>query len=135
MRLWELAAIEKLSDYLKNCFKTLYDTTNEIAHQIHKKHGQNPINALRRSWASLCNAFVVEAKWFAFGHEPKAEEYLKNGIITTGVHVVLVHMLFLLGDYCQTEESIELASANSEIITSTATILRLWNDLGSAKVP
>ncbi|KAL6992236.1 (3S,6E)-nerolidol synthase 1, partial [Sarracenia purpurea var. burkii] len=132
---WELAAIEKLSDYLKNCFKTLYDTTNEIAHQIHKKHGQNPINALRRSWASLCNAFVVKAKWFAFGHEPKAEEYLKNGIITPGVHVVSVHMLFLLGDYCQTEESIELASANSEIITSTATILRLWNDLGSAKVP
>ncbi|KAL6976743.1 hypothetical protein U1Q18_025529 [Sarracenia purpurea var. burkii] len=92
-----------------------------------------PTSTYLAQWASLCNAFVVEAKWFAFGHEPKAEEYLKNGIITTGVHVVSVHMLFLLGDFCQTEESIELASANSEIITSTATILRLWNDLGSAK--
>ncbi|KAL6977682.1 putative terpene synthase 13 [Sarracenia purpurea var. burkii] len=129
---WELAAVEKLPDYMRNCFKALYYNTNEIAHQIHKKHGQNPIDSLRRSWAGLCNAFLVEAKWFASGHVPYTEEYLKNGAVSTGVGVVLIHAFFLLG-HCQTEDGVDLMRDNPVIITSTATILRLWDDLGSAK--
>ncbi|KAI3676733.1 hypothetical protein L1987_86346 [Smallanthus sonchifolius] len=36
-------------------------------------------------WATLCDAFLVEAKWFASGHIPNSEEYLKNGIVSSGV--------------------------------------------------
>lgn len=83
---------------------------------------------LMLQWASLCDAFLVEAKWFASRHLPKPEEYLKNGIVSSGIHVVLVHMFFLLG------EGENLDYENSGIISSVATILRLWDDLGSAKV-
>nr|POF23344.1 (3s,6e)-nerolidol synthase 1 [Quercus suber] len=48
-------------------------------------------------WARLCNAFLLEAQWFASGNLSKAEEYLKNALVSTGLHVVLVHMFFLLG--------------------------------------
>ncbi|GFS29467.1 terpene synthase 14 [Actinidia rufa] len=129
---WELSAVEQLPDYMKVCFKALYDVTNEIAYKIYKKHGQNPIDSLQRTWASLCNAFLVEAKWFASGHLPNAEEYLKNGIISSGVHVVLAHMFFLLGDGI-TQESVDLVDDYPGISTSIATILRLSDDLGSAK--
>ena len=84
-------------------------------------------------WASLCNAFLVEAKWFASNEMPKAEEYLKNGITSSGMHVVLVHMFFLLG-LGATEESVIEVEDVSGIISSVAKILRLWDDLGSAKV-
>ena len=84
-------------------------------------------------WASLCNAFLVEAKWFASGHVPKDEEYLKNGAVSSGVHVVLVHLFFLLG-HGITKENVDLVDDFPGIISSTATILRLWDDLGSAKV-
>ena len=84
-------------------------------------------------WASLCDAFLIEAKWFASGHVPKSEEYLKNGVISSGVHVVLVHMFFLLGQDI-TNETVNIVNDNPGIITNTATILRLWDDLGSAKV-
>ena len=50
-------------------------------------------------WPILCNAFLVEARWFCAGHVPKTDEYLKNGIISSGVHVVLVHMFFSLGSW------------------------------------
>nr|AER36088.1 nerolidol synthase [Actinidia chinensis]ANE83804.1 nerolidol synthase [synthetic construct] len=129
---WELSAVEQLPDYMKVCFKALYDVTNEIAYKIYKKHGQNPIDSLQKTWASLCNAFLVEAKWFASGHLPNAEEYLKNGIISSGVHVVLAHMFFLLGDGI-TQESVDLVDDYPGISTSIATILRLSDDLGSAK--
>lgn len=64
---------------------------------------------------------------------PKADEYLKNGIISSGAHVVLVHMFFLLGEGTN-KESANIVDDCPGIITSVATILRLWDDLGSAKV-
>lgn len=167
---WDLAAMKQLPDYMKMCFKALYDITNEIGKKVYKKHGSNPADSLQKTvfkkknpiwvlnfpisvhrfshlgsfsiqilcnimtdsmlqWASLCDAFLVEAKWFASaGHLPKPEEYLKNGIVSSGIHVVLVHMFFLLG------EGENLDYESSGIISSVATILRLWDDLGSAKV-
>ncbi|CAL5384418.1 unnamed protein product [Camellia sinensis] len=129
---WELAAVNELPGYMKICFKVLQDSTNEIAYGVHKKYGWNPIDSLRRTWAILCNAFLEEAKWFASGQLPKAEEYLKNGIVSSGVPAVLVHMFFLLG-HGMNKESVDFTIDNPDIITSTATILRLWDDLGSAK--
>ncbi|XP_058194738.1 (3S,6E)-nerolidol synthase 1-like [Rhododendron vialii] len=129
---WDLAAVENLPYYMKSCFNALYDTTNEISYKIYKAHGWNPIDSLHKTWASLCNAFLVEAKWFASGQLPNSEEYLKTAVVSSGVHVVLVHMFFLLG-HGITRKTVDLVNDNPGIITSTATILRLWDDLGSAK--
>ncbi|KAM1320183.1 hypothetical protein ACFX14_005245 [Malus domestica] len=129
---WEIGAIEHLPDYMKICFKALYDMTDEISCKVYEKHGWNPLHSLKKTWASLCNAFLVEAKWFKSGHLPRAEEYLKNGIISSGVNVMLVHIFFLLGEGI-TKQSVELLNGTPAIISSTAAILRLWDYLGSAK--
>ncbi|KAJ7968399.1 Nerolidol synthase [Quillaja saponaria] len=129
---WDIEATEQLPDYMKICFKALYQITNEISYKVYQKCGWNPIDSLRKTWATLCNAFLVEAKWFASGQLPKAEEYLKNGIVSSGVHVVLIHIFFLLGQDI-TKERIHLLDTIPGVISSPATILRLWDDLGSAK--
>ncbi|CAN6546608.1 unnamed protein product [Malus baccata var. baccata] len=113
---WEIGAIEHLPDYMKICFEALYNITNEISCE----------------WGSLCNAFLVEAKWFKSGHLPKAEDYLKNGIVSSGVNVVMVHIFFLLGQGI-TKQSVELVNETPAIVSSTAAILRLWDDFGSAE--
>ncbi|XP_037496550.1 probable terpene synthase 13 [Jatropha curcas] len=129
---WDIAAAEQLPDYMRICFMALDNITDEISHKVYKQLGWNPVDSLRKTWASLCNAFLVEAKWFGSGQLPNAEEYLKNGIISSGVHVVLVHIFFLLG-HGVTKENVELIDNHPPIISSTAAILRLWDDLGSAK--
>ncbi|KAJ9168992.1 hypothetical protein P3X46_020464 [Hevea brasiliensis] len=129
---WDIAAAEQLPDYMKTCFKALDNVTNEISYKVYKQHGWSPVDSLRKTWASLCDAFLVEARWFASGHLPSAEEYLENGIVSSGVHVVLVHIFFLLG-HGLTKEAVELVDSNPAIISSSAKILRLWDDLGSAK--
>ncbi|KAK2990975.1 hypothetical protein RJ640_005457 [Escallonia rubra] len=129
---WDTAATEELPHYMKICFKELYDITNEIGCKVYAKYGYNPAESLQKTWASLCNAFLVEARWFASGHIPKAEEYLNNGIVSSGIPVVLVHMFFLLGDGA-TKKSANIVNDNPGIITSIATLLRLWDDLGSAE--
>ncbi|XP_017979007.1 PREDICTED: (3S,6E)-nerolidol synthase 1-like [Theobroma cacao] len=129
---WDYAATDRLPDYMKICFKALDDITNEISHKVYKKHGWNPVNSLRKAWVTLCRAFLVEARWFASGKLPKAKEYLENGINSSGAHIILVHSFFLLGQGLN-NKNVELIDNNPGMISSTATILRLWDDLGSAK--
>ncbi|KAG7019658.1 hypothetical protein SDJN02_18621, partial [Cucurbita argyrosperma subsp. argyrosperma] len=83
-------------------------------------------------WAKLCKAFLVEAEWMSSGQSPSAEEYLKNGVVSTGVHVTLTHVFFLLGEAIS-KETVELFDEDLDIISSSATVLRLWDDMGSAK--
>lgn len=84
-------------------------------------------------WAKLCNAFLVEAKWFSSGHIPNSEEYLKIGMVTSGVEVLFVHMFFLLGNGTNELQYSGLINDNHGIISSVSKILRLWDDLGSAR--
>ncbi|XP_021987716.1 (3S,6E)-nerolidol synthase 1 [Helianthus annuus] len=128
VNMWDISVVDQLPYYVKSSFKAVYDTTNEIASRVYEKHGFNPIKSLRKSWATLFDAFLVEAKWFASGHIPKSEEYLKNGLITIGVQVFLVHMFFLLGDG-NTEEKANLIDNNHEIVSSVSNIFRISNDL------
>ncbi|XP_014508499.1 (3S,6E)-nerolidol synthase 1 [Vigna radiata var. radiata] len=76
----------------------------------------------------LMNAFLEEAKWFRSGYVPNAEEYLKNGIVSTGVHMILVHSFFFLGEGITAETAAALEGLPT-LISATATILRLCDDL------
>ncbi|XP_050893879.1 (3S,6E)-nerolidol synthase 1 isoform X2 [Lathyrus oleraceus] len=130
---WNIdTAMEKLPNYMKPCFRALYDQTNEISSKIYEKHALDPKDSLQNTWKTLCKAFLVEAKWFASGKMPSAEEYLKNGIVSCGVHVVLVHLFFILGKGI-TKQNIDKLDTIPPIISSPATILRLWDDLGNAE--
>lgn len=89
-----------------------------------------------KQWMRLLNAFLKEAHWLNSGILPTAEEYLNNGIVSTGVHVVLIHAFFLF-DHSNgiTKETISILDEEfPNIIYSVAKILRLSDDLEGAKV-
>ncbi|KAJ4807836.1 S-(+)-linalool synthase [Rhynchospora pubera] len=121
-----------LSGYMRACFFALKEVTSDIAQFVEEEYGLNPLNYLRRSWATLCNAFLVEARWFADKQVPNADVYLRNGVTSSGVHLILVHIFFLLG-HRVTNETLHIIEGNSALVSCTAKILRLWDDLGSAK--
>ncbi|KOM31154.1 hypothetical protein LR48_Vigan01g070900 [Vigna angularis] len=125
---WDTAAMEQLPEYMKGCFRALYGITNEFAFKVNIKHGWNPIATLVKSWVMLMNAFLEEAKWFRSGYVPKAEEYLKNGIVSTGVHMILVHSFFFIGEGITAETAAAMEGIPT-LISTTATILRLCDDL------
>jgi len=86
-------------------------------------------------WTVLFDGFMVEAKWLANDQVPSADEYLRNGVITSGVPLAFVHILFLLGHHhAVSGNAAELTDSIPPAITSASKILRLWDDMGSAKV-
>ncbi|XP_042444123.1 (3S,6E)-nerolidol synthase 1-like [Zingiber officinale] len=133
MNKWELSAnIDPLPFCMKITYTALFETTNEIAQTIYKEHGWNPMDSLKNAWIELCNAFLVEAKWFEQSQVPTSHDYFKNGIVSCGVPVVLIHIYFLLGQAI-THENVSYLETYPNLISCPATILRLWDDLGSAK--
>ncbi|KAK7328019.1 hypothetical protein VNO77_22113 [Canavalia gladiata] len=129
---WELVGTEQLPDFMKICLNALYNVTNDFAMKIYEKHGLNPIETLKKSWVRLLNAFLEEAHWLNCTRLPTAEEYLNNGIMSTGVCVVLVHAFFLL-DQSINKETVAIMDDIPDIIYSVAKILRLSDDLEGAK--
>ncbi|XP_012568126.1 neryl diphosphate diphosphatase, chloroplastic-like [Cicer arietinum] len=130
---WELAGTEKLPDFMKNCLSLIYKITNEFAEKVYKKHGLNPIDTLKKSWERFLNSVLKEAHWLNSGYLAKADEYLKNGIVSTGVHLVLVHSFFLFDHIIQEQTIAILDHQFPNIIYSVAKILRLSDDLEGAK--
>ena len=87
-------------------------------------------------WIRYLKSALKDAHWLNSGHLPKADEYLNNGIVSPGVHVVLIHAFFLF-DHIQdvtTETIAILDDGFPNIMYSVAKILRLSDDLEGTKV-
>ncbi|XP_062087440.1 (3S,6E)-nerolidol synthase 1-like [Humulus lupulus] len=130
---WENSDIEKLPEYMKICFEALDNMINESCHVVYQKHGWSPLHSLRKTWGRLCHSFLVEAKWFASGHVANTEEYLKNGVVSSGIPALLLHIFLLLGQGLTSKNALDFVENMPPIVTSTASVVRLWNDLGNAQ--
>ncbi|KAF7082834.1 hypothetical protein CFC21_086681 [Triticum aestivum] len=126
---WDLAAAESLPSYMKSCYKAIYTITNDIADMVRKEHGFNPINHLKKAWASLFDGFMIEGKWLSTNQIPTSEDYLRNGIITSGAPLLFMHLLFMLGHDVTDDNNHHIL----RVISCPAKIMRLWDDMGSAK--
>ncbi|XP_066324790.1 terpene synthase 2, chloroplastic-like isoform X1 [Miscanthus floridulus] len=130
VKMWNTAAADSLPSYMRSCYKALYTITNDIADMAEKEHGMNPVNHLRKAWAVLFDGFMIEAKWLATDQVPTAEDYLRNGVVTSGVPLTFVHIFIMLGCDQSTEALIDHMPS---VISCPAKILRLWDDMGSAE--
>ena len=80
-------------------------------------------------WVTLFDGFMIEKKWLSSNQFPTSEDYLTNGIITSGAPLVFMHLFFMLGhDLTKDIDHIH------RVIACPAKIMRLWDDMGSAKV-
>ncbi|XP_068667828.1 monoterpene synthase TPS4, chloroplastic-like [Aristolochia californica] len=129
---WDLASMPELPEYMKICYMALYNNTNEIASIVLKEHGWNITDRLRRTWADLCEAYLVEARWFSDGKVPPLEDYLRNGVTTGGTYMALLHAFFLIGEKI-TDETVGFLEPYPKLFTCAGRILRLWDDLGTSK--
>ncbi|KAK2423870.1 terpene synthase [Trifolium repens] len=129
---WDLNAMDSLPYYMKICFHALYNFVNEIAFETLKNRGHYITPYLKKTWAYLCKAYLIEAKWYHSGYTPTLEEYLENAWISIGAPVIITHAYFVIPHSFKMEDLVHLEE-NPNIIRFSAMILRLANDLGTYK--
>uniref|UniRef100_A0ACD5TBY8 Uncharacterized protein n=1 Tax=Avena sativa TaxID=4498 RepID=A0ACD5TBY8_AVESA len=128
IKTWDLAATDSLPSYMRSCYKAIFTVTNDIADMATKEHGVNPIDHLQKAWATLFDGFMLEKKWLSSNQVPSSDDYLRNGIITSGAPLVFLHLFFMLG-HDLTDDCDHI----HHVISHPAKIMRLWDDMGSAK--
>ncbi|WCJ22052.1 Myrcene synthase chloroplastic [Euphorbia peplus] len=128
---WNVNEIERLPEYMKICFVALHNTINEIGYDVLKEHGFHIIPYLKNAWVDLCQAGLLEAKWYHSGYIPTLEEYVGNAWISISAPVMLVHGFFLTRDE-MTVDSLKCLKAYPEIVRLSSVILRLADDLGTS---
>ncbi|KAL3829006.1 hypothetical protein ACJIZ3_017808 [Penstemon smallii] len=131
---WDLEAMETLPEYMQICYMALYNLTNEISYKVLKENGWRVRPYLKSTWIDMIEGYMVEAKWFNGGRAPNLEEYIENGVSTVGSYMALVHLFFLIGEGV-TEQNAKLLMKKPypKLFSSAGRILRLWDDLGTAK--
>ncbi|XP_072992139.1 terpene synthase 10-like [Typha latifolia] len=126
---WDITATKQLPEYMRLLFLALFNTTNDICYRVMKERGLDIIPYLKRAWADLCKAYLVEAKWYYKGYTPTLEEYLGNAWVTISGHLVLSHF-YCLSQHV-TKEDLESFHDYPNIMRSSSMNLRLFDDLAT----
>ncbi|XP_011096130.1 alpha-farnesene synthase [Sesamum indicum] len=129
---WDPVEIQQLPEAIKRCFWVLYDTINNMDHEIQKEKGcDSVLPHLKKVWTGFCNALFVEAKWYHTGHSPSLSEYLDNGWISSSGPLLSLHIL--IGISHDITQAIHVFNNSKEIIRHSSLIIRLCNDQGTSK--
>ncbi|PIA50749.1 hypothetical protein AQUCO_01200173v1 [Aquilegia coerulea] len=129
---WDVNTLDELPDYMRACFLALYNTINEIAYNTLKEHGLNVLPYLKKTWEVLCNAYLLEAKWFHSGYKPKLNEFLDNAWVSTSGPLILLHS-YILMDHEITKEALDYLQTYPNLIRWSSMITRLTDDMGTSK--
>ncbi|OMO83636.1 hypothetical protein COLO4_22400 [Corchorus olitorius] len=127
---WDTSTMELLPEYMKICFLALFNCIHETAFDILKEQGINTIPLLRKMWADLCKAYLLEAKWYYSGYKPTLQEYIHNGFISVSFPVILVHAYLATNSI--RKECFKYFTEYSDMIKFASVIGRLGDDLGTS---
>ncbi|KAJ9562859.1 hypothetical protein OSB04_008019 [Centaurea solstitialis] len=133
IRRWDLSEMKQLPEYMKICYIALYSTTSEICDKVFKEHGLSVQPFVHQTWIEMVEAYMVEVEWMKSGTMPTFEDYIKNGITTSGTCMALVHLFFLISEGVTQENMRQLLVPYPKFFSLAGTILRLWDDLGTSK--
>ncbi|KAI3687971.1 hypothetical protein L1987_81676 [Smallanthus sonchifolius] len=128
---WDINAMEELPDYMKICFLGFYNTINEISFNTLRNTGILILPYLKKAWADLCKAYLVEARWYYSGYTPTLQEFLDNGYVSVSGPVVLMHAKFATS-VGATQEILQHMEELENIDHYSSLILRLANDLATS---
>ncbi|KAF8049474.1 hypothetical protein N665_2203s0001 [Sinapis alba] len=129
---WDVNLVGRLPEYMKICFLFLFNEINQIGYDVLRDKKRNIIPYLKQVWTDLFKAFLTEAKWYKTGHKPSFNEYMENGLISSSVPTILLHFFPILCDEISDQNLTDVSKNHHSIVRSSATILRLANDLATS---
>ncbi|XP_057961479.1 (E,E)-alpha-farnesene synthase-like [Malania oleifera] len=132
---WDPDEIKQLPACMQTCFQALYNTTVEVAREIHEERGwTNVLPHLTKAWADFCKALFVEAKWYNEEYTPSLQEYLNNGWVSSSGPLLCLHAFLAVttGSEKSEGELVDFLHKNGDLVYCSSLIVRLCNDLGTS---
>uniref|UniRef100_A0A0G7ZP14 Putative terpene synthase, PgTPS26 n=1 Tax=Picea glauca TaxID=3330 RepID=A0A0G7ZP14_PICGL len=132
VRRWDLSLIDDLPNNIKIACQFFFNTANELAVEVVKKQGRDMTALLKATWQRYVESYLQEAEWIAAGYIPSFNEYLKNGLASSGSCVLNLIPLLLMGQILP-DDILEQIYSPSKIHHLVELTMRLADDIRDFK--
>ncbi|EOY12592.1 Delta-cadinene synthase isozyme A, putative [Theobroma cacao] len=129
---WDINCMDRLPAYMKLLYKALLDVYEEMEEVMAKQGKIYRVQYAKEAMKQLSQAYFVEAKWYHENYVPTVEEYMTNGLVSSGYIMVAITSFVGMGDIV-TKEIFDWASNNPKIVRASSMIARLMDDIVSHK--
>ncbi|XP_010417166.1 PREDICTED: tricyclene synthase, chloroplastic isoform X2 [Camelina sativa] len=130
---WDVNRLDTLPDYMKLCFRVMYNEVNSIGRDILRKKNINVITFLKKSWTDLCKAYLVEAEWYRRKYKPNLEEYMHNAWISVSIPTIYFHFYCVYSGQLSIQVLETLSQHQQNIVRCSASVVRLANDFATSQ--
>ncbi|XAR60035.1 Ent-kaurene synthase [Bertholletia excelsa] len=129
---WDVnVAFDCCSEHVKIIFLALYHTLSEIAANAFKFQGRSVLSHIVDIWLKLLNSMLREAKWIRDKSVPTMDEYVTNGVVSSGLGPIVLPALYFVGPLLSEET---VCSAEYQTLFKLLGICgRLLNDIHSSE--
>nr|ABV44452.1 caryophyllene/humulene synthase [Pinus sylvestris] len=97
VRRWDISLIDDLPEKIKIAIQFFFNTANELAAEVVSKQGPDTSAILKDTWVRYLESYLQEAEWITTGCVPTFSEYIKNAVASSGMCIVNLIPLLLMG--------------------------------------
>ncbi|PHT51904.1 hypothetical protein CQW23_06366 [Capsicum baccatum] len=125
---WSVDSSEELPLYMKTIYCGLLDVYNEIEKELANENKSFLVNYSIIEIKKVVRAYFEEAKWYHEKKVPTMEQYIKNGIASSG-YLLLATISWLGMGKQATKDAFDWIATEPPILVASCMIARLTNDL------
>ncbi|KAL6316967.1 hypothetical protein AAG906_024505 [Vitis piasezkii] len=129
---WEINSIDHLPEYMKHFYVALLDVYKEIEEEMEKEGNQYRVRYAIEAMKKQARAYFHEAIWLHEGRIPTMEEYMSIARVSSGYPMLTATSFIGMGKIV-TKEAFDWVISDPKIVTASAVIARLMDDITSHK--
>ncbi|XP_021863394.2 probable sesquiterpene synthase [Spinacia oleracea] len=129
----EKSCIDQLPYYLKVTYQVIQDTFEEVEKDLDLEHKSYAVNYVYELMKVGCDSYLEEAKWRHEEFVPSFDEYMRNGVFSSGYLYIAAAAYLGMGEDA-TKAAFDWVNENTKVLKASCIVGRLINDISSHKI-
>ncbi|XWS16611.1 hypothetical protein CRYUN_Cryun34aG0104600 [Craigia yunnanensis] len=129
---WDISEKDHLPEYMQISYQALLDVYKEIEEIMTEQGKLYRLDYAKEAMKNQVRAYFREAEWFHNHHIPTMEEYMPIALVTFAYSMLATTSFVGMGDVA-TEEAFARLFSDPKIVTASAIVCRLMDDVVSHK--
>ncbi|KAI3499109.1 hypothetical protein L1887_34902 [Cichorium endivia] len=125
---WDMSAMEQIPEYIRPFYKILLDEYAELEKQLAIEGRANIVIASKEAFQDIARGYLEEAEWTNSGSVASFPEYMKNGLITSGIDLLFKSVFLGMGEIIS-ENELAWYKSHPKTLQACELITRLEDDV------
>lgn len=129
---WDKSCIGQLPSYMRAISQVMFDTFDEIEQDLALEQRAYAVYYQQQQMKAMFQSYIQETIWHHHNIVPTFDEYMKNGIVSSGYVYVITAAYQGMGELAN-KHAFEWVNETTKTIKASCILARLLNDISSHK--